>query len=368
MQVRVIGVLFACLLILGAGGGLAASELRVTGVSHGGPALVNTTTDTKRTYLWESKSETLHVNVQSGNTGGIHQFCVRGRPADAGDKQGNMTTLDCQVVSFKPNNASEVTFQDLSPPKNASGRYRLYLVIQSQPNGGKEILNYSNTTVTYISKSGDLDKDGLSNAAEVNNSTLIDTADTDGDNLDDGKEVKIGTNPRKADSDGDGFRDGLEVSLGTNPNNPWVPDVFPILFVVVLLIAIPGGFYVVRRYGFPPSFDRGGESGPTDRQPPGDGPSPPPSAADSSSEPSESVAPDTVLTDEDRILQLLAQNDGRLMQSELVERTGWSKSKVSRRLSSLEEENRVSKISLGRQNIVTLPGKEPEGTRSPLDE
>jgi uncharacterized membrane protein len=41
---------------------------------------------------------------------------------------------------------------------------------------------------------------------------------------------------------------------------------------------------------------------------------------------------------------------------------------VSRRLSALEEEGQVSKISLGRQNIVTLPGHEPEGTKSPLDE
>ncbi|MFC6725839.1 helix-turn-helix transcriptional regulator, partial [Halobium palmae] len=85
-------------------------------------------------------------------------------------------------------------------------------------------------------------------------------------------------------------------------------------------------------------------------------------------DPPATAAPDTVVTDEDRILQLLAENDGRLMQSELVDQTGWSKSKVSRRLSALEEEGQVSKISLGRQNIVTLPGHEPEGTKSPLDE
>lgn len=74
------------------------------------------------------------------------------------------------------------------------------------------------------------------------------------------------------------------------------------------------------------------------------------------------------LSDEDRVLRMLAANDGRLRQQVIVERTDWSKSKVSRLLSKMNDRGTIEKISVGRENVITFPSDdsadEPlEGTR-----
>ncbi len=69
-----------------------------------------------------------------------------------------------------------------------------------------------------------------------------------------------------------------------------------------------------------------------------------------------------------QVRRLLDEHGGRLPQSEIVERTGWSKSKVSRVLSAMAEDDQVRKIRLGRENLVTRPGEEPEHAGSPFDE
>lgn len=75
-----------------------------------------------------------------------------------------------------------------------------------------------------------------------------------------------------------------------------------------------------------------------------------------------------LLTDEERIRQLLETNDGRMKQSAIVVETDWSKSKVSMLLSEMESEGLVSKIRVGRENIITLAGDEPDAARSPFDD
>lgn len=72
----------------------------------------------------------------------------------------------------------------------------------------------------------------------------------------------------------------------------------------------------------------------------------------------------TRLTDEERVRYHLRRS-GRMGQSELVERTGWSKAKVSRVLSAMEEEGAVSRAQVGREKIVTLP---ESGVDDPLTE
>jgi len=69
-----------------------------------------------------------------------------------------------------------------------------------------------------------------------------------------------------------------------------------------------------------------------------------------------------------RVRRLLDEHGGRLPQSEIVERTGWSKSKVSRVLSAMAEDEQVHKIRIGRENLVTRPGDEPEHAGSPFDD
>ena len=80
------------------------------------------------------------------------------------------------------------------------------------------------------------------------------------------------------------------------------------------------------------------------------------------------VADEELLSDEDRVLRLLEDNGGRMKQVNIVDETGWSKSKVSMLLSDMEEEGAISKLRVGRENIISIAGEEPEGVSSPFDE
>lgn len=71
------------------------------------------------------------------------------------------------------------------------------------------------------------------------------------------------------------------------------------------------------------------------------------------------------LTDRERVQQLVRENGGRMKQSKIVNSVDWSKAKVSRLLAELEEEGRVTKLRLGRENLVCLPGHEPTASQSP---
>ena len=71
------------------------------------------------------------------------------------------------------------------------------------------------------------------------------------------------------------------------------------------------------------------------------------------------------LTDRERVQQLVRENGGRMKQSRIVDSVDWSKAKVSRLLAELEEEGRVTKLRLGRENLVCLPGHEPTASQSP---
>lgn len=68
---------------------------------------------------------------------------------------------------------------------------------------------------------------------------------------------------------------------------------------------------------------------------------------------------DRDLDDGDRLVALLEEYDGQLRQSRIVAETDWSKTKVSRTLSRLDEEDEVVKIQLGRENLICLPGDVP---------
>lgn len=58
--------------------------------------------------------------------------------------------------------------------------------------------------------------------------------------------------------------------------------------------------------------------------------------------------------DERRVIEALAQNDGRLGQKELRKLLGWSEAKASLVVSELEDLGRVRRIRKGRGNIVRL--------------
>ncbi|QZP38004.1 helix-turn-helix transcriptional regulator [Halobaculum magnesiiphilum] len=74
------------------------------------------------------------------------------------------------------------------------------------------------------------------------------------------------------------------------------------------------------------------------------------------------------LTPEEEVESVLAANGGRLKQSEIVERTGWSKSKVSRTLSRMDDAGAIEKTTIGRGNVISLPEHTPDGARSPFED
>jgi hypothetical protein len=198
-------------------------------------------------------------------------------------------------------------------------------------------------SVTDPTKS-DTDGDGLNDGKEKTLGTDPSKVDTDSDGLQDGKEVKIGTDPLKKDSDGDGLSDGFEHGFGTNPNSRVLTGGLYLVFLSLLV----GAALLVQRNGtewLPMLF--------SDEERTGHEPEPEPP-----------VQSETMTTDADRVLKLLRENGGRLPQGEIIERTGWSKSKVSRLLSKMEDRKQVSKINIGRKNIVILYGQEPGKTDS----
>ena len=66
-----------------------------------------------------------------------------------------------------------------------------------------------------------------------------------------------------------------------------------------------------------------------------------------------------LLSDEERVLRLLEARDGRMKQVEIVEATDWSNAKVSQLLSEMEEDDRIDKLRIGRENLISLPGQGP---------
>jgi uncharacterized membrane protein len=86
------------------------------------------------------------------------------------------------------------------------------------------------------------------------------------------------------------------------------------------------------------------------------------------SDASVAIPDEEVLSDEERIVSLLESEGGRMKQVDIVERTDWSKSKVSMQLSEMEDEGTISKLRVGRENIISLAGHEPDAVGSPFDD
>jgi hypothetical protein len=73
--------------------------------------------------------------------------------------------------------------------------------------------------------------------------------------------------------------------------------------------------------------------------------------------PADDVDPE-LLSDEERIERMLRQNGGRMKQATIVTETGWSNAKVSQLLSSMDEADRVDKLRIGRENLISLPDED----------
>ena len=65
-----------------------------------------------------------------------------------------------------------------------------------------------------------------------------------------------------------------------------------------------------------------------------------------------------LLSDEERVLRLLRNNDGRMKQADIVKETNWSNAKVSQLLSKMDDNDDVDKLRIGRENLITLPDED----------
>ena len=226
----------------------------------------------------------------------------------------------------------------------------------------EEVRNYG-TDPTAV----DTDGDGLTDSEEVDeHDTDPKDPDTDGDGLTDSEEVdEHGTDPTDPDTDGDFVRDGTETSLWAAPDSALTP----LAYAIALLGGVAAAVWRVGSLDDRCLGDRlerlravggsgsGGDADAESSDRPGsvsdadEGPGGPTGAGESASP--------TLITEEARVLRMLDEYDGRLPQSDVVDRTEWSKSKVSRLLSRMEDDGDIRKITIGRQNLITYPSDEP---------
>jgi hypothetical protein len=148
-----------------------------------------------------------------------------------------------------------------------------------------------------------------------------------------------------------------ETLAGATPG--WL---FPV-GVLLVVVLVGGGAAVAYRGGALSSDDDGGvAAGSTNDGGGGAG------AAGAEAEPAVGVTEAELLSDEERVVNLLEGHGGRMKQVDIVEETDWSKSKVSMLLSDMEDDEEISKLRVGRENIVSLTGHEPDAAGSPFDD
>jgi len=75
-------------------------------------------------------------------------------------------------------------------------------------------------------------------------------------------------------------------------------------------------------------------------------------------EPTDDAEDLELLSDEERVERLIEDNGGRMKQANIVRETGWSNAKVSQLLSAMEEEGRITKLRIGRENLISFPDED----------
>ncbi|WP_338729747.1 hypothetical protein [Haladaptatus sp. DJG-WS-42] len=208
----------------------------------------------------------------------------------------------------------------------------------------------------------DTDSDGLDDATEAKTDSDPLNADTDSDGLNDGLESRLGTSLLITDTDGDGLSDQTEYSWGTDPLNGltvWMLGTGTLLG----LGGIAGLAWWQREEVIPVGAAKDSLSPAVPAEAADAGPDPEPVETD------EPAIPDADLVPPDKFInQLLTQRGGQMKQTDIVDESGWSKAKVSRELSKMEENGAISRFRIGRGNIVTLSGHEPDAAKSQLED
>jgi len=150
------------------------------------------------------------------------------------------------------------------------------------------------------------------------------------------------------------------------PGGPGPQGTGNLFWVLVVTLTLGTGAAVVyvvvqRRGGGPEPGPVGTENGGDGDGGPGTEPGGPADggAATAAADPDASGDVDEeLLSDEERVERLLERNGGRMKQATIVKETGWSNAKVSQLLSAMEEEGRVDKLRIGRENLISFPDED----------
>jgi hypothetical protein len=373
-----------CLVVLASAAVPAVAQPGGIGtVEISGSGVIATDTGNGSTYLWSDGSVNVSVGFADAPDARNYRVCL------GADRERGVAELDCGLEALPSGANGTAEFTNVTWPTNATGRQGLVVELQRlSSESNATVLDRKTVPVTVLRRQGDFDGDGLANAREVeagynvsnpdmDSDGLTDGAevnqygsdpqdpDTDGDGIRDGIEIQRGTDPTASDTDGDGLSDNTEVTLGTDPTNDLTPIWLVVGALLVVGVVVALGAFVRRQWreraGGLPGLGSGTDAEPADD--PEDGVEPV-----GERDPQTDVAEPMPMTDEDRVLALLDEHGGRMKQSQIVERTEWSKAKVSRLLSSMNDEGTVEKLSIGRENIISLDGHGPEAARSPHEE
>jgi len=67
----------------------------------------------------------------------------------------------------------------------------------------------------------------------------------------------------------------------------------------------------------------------------------------------------SLLSNEEQVMQLLADHGGRMKQQTIIEELGWTDAKTSKVVSKLRDEDAIESFRIGRENVLTRPGEDP---------
>lgn len=153
-----------------------------------------------------------------------------------------------------------------------------------------------------------------------------------------------------------GSFDSQPPNRGGNPDEPGPLESTPLFALgagVIVLggVAVLGAYALRRRDGI-------GESGRAESSPPDESPDDEPSTTPDATAGTDTPLEAELLSDEEHVERLLERNDGRMKQASIVSETGWSNAKVSQLLSAMDEEGRINKLRIGRENLISLPDEE----------
>ena len=369
----------------------------VGNVSYSGLGVVRITEET--VYLFGDEPTTVSFTYEPTKRVERYKACLEAYPSDAAaEEREDPDPVYVGCTEEKSANSTSPVIEyavrlDGSPDPTID-EYRFDVVIVQVGENGvggteREVLRVQrNETVRVLAKNGDLSNNGLTNEEELVHGTDFAVSDSSRSGLSDYEELRVyGTDPLDTDTDDDGIPDSSEVMMGADPTDPkttplllgiaWIPTALMTGIGAVLInyTRVDAAFQTVtpetdvRAPAAEPSTDAPSAPNPPLASEVDDGPPPTDQRERERAPPTDRQERERApLTDEGRVLQMLEDHGGQIRQKEIVERTDWSKSKVSRLLSKMEDDEQISKIKVGRENLVTFHGEEPDAAKSPFED